>query len=158
MASHDHRSRLATQGGVYTSPPDGFKPKGTGHVKTRKVECPDCHAPAGEWCRNLTTGEPTRSSHSSRKRMAIRAGLVEPPRTRPTAPRAGKTPVTCPVCDGTTHEIKARYASPEAKSGERIVAQHRVGGGRVSAVKGDIECRGSGRPLKVLLAEATPTD
>lgn len=51
-----------------------FKPFRDRPVKAREIPCPQCGAPAGEFCVS-ETGQSRLNTHPSRRRMALRRGL-----------------------------------------------------------------------------------
>lgn len=60
---------------------DDFKPFRDRYVRSSQVDCPDCGAKPGDMC--IRAGRPSSNAHPSRRRMALRAGLVRPQRSSP---------------------------------------------------------------------------
>lgn len=74
------------------------------------------------------------------------------PDTRGKGPGRGEQGIaTCPVCGAevTLRKARSEDVGLEARIafGDLLLSQHRVGGGRYSARRGDARCKGSGLPL-----------
>lgn len=92
---------------------------------------------------------------SLQQRKVFRAPDREPPKdTRKDEHGRGKQgATTCPVCGcaATLKKADSGDINPDAgvARDDLVVSSHRVGGGRVSMMRGDVPCRGSRLPTGV---------